>query len=396
MQSICVLIFIVIYMLYMSISTIGDVKVENDSEVDEIGQQLSSGEKKNTNPINPVASKQIEWITVLRAFACLAVIMIHVIGFSTKNVDSESLVNYGTLRKLFNEVLIQPFISFAVPCFIMISGFLLLDPKRDVTIKKLVKKIIRMLCVFFIFGFFYSLCFWNDLSELRFYNIHQYILESISSFFNNKASYYWNTYFWYIIVLIGLYVLTPILRKFVEHSDKPTIQFVLIALFITTSIIPDINFYFNLNFVSLSQVGKCVFLYLLGYYIPNYNFIKDKYIYIAGCIGLIGYLITAYFQVAEQQSVFMILESAMIIKLFSNNKIKIKSNKIINCISKYSFGIYLIHPFCLWILANFKIYFTAFPFIIGEFLFFAYALIVSLFISMVLYRVPLIKKIFKS
>ena len=380
----------------MNISEIGDVKVENGFEVDEIGQQSSSAEKKNTNTINPVKNKQIEWVTVLRAFACLAVIMIHVIGFSTKNVDSESLVNYGTLRKLFNEVLIQPFISFAVPCFIMISGFLLLDPKRDVTIKKLIKKIIRMLCVFFIFGFFYSLCSWCDLSGLHTNNILEYIFEALSYFFNEKASDYWNTYFWYIIVLIGLYVLTPILRKFVEHSDKPTVQFVLIALFITTSIIPDINFYFNLNFVSLSQVGKCVFLYLLGYYIPNNDFIKNKYIYLAGCIGFIGYLITAYFQVAEQQSVFMILESAMIIKLFSSNKIKIKLNKIISCISKYSFGIYLIHPFCLWFLANLKIYFTAFPFIIGEFLFFAYALIISLLISMVLYRVPLIKKLFKS
>ena len=254
MQSICVLIFLLLYMLYMNISEIGDVKVKNGFEVDEIGQQSSSAEKKNTNTINPVKNKQIEWVTVLRAFACLAVIMIHVIGFSTKNVDPESLVNYGTLRKLFNEVLIQPFISFAVPCFIMISGFLLLDPKRDVTIKKLIKKIIRMLCVFFIFGFFYSLCFWNDLSGLRLHNIHQYVFESISSFFNNKASNFWNTYFWYIIVLIGLYVLTPILRKFVEHSDKPTVQFVLIALFITTSIIPDINFYFNLNEITMDQL----------------------------------------------------------------------------------------------------------------------------------------------
>ena len=89
------------------------------------------------------------------------------------------------------------------------------------------------------------------------------------------------------------------------------------------------------------------------------------------------------------------MEAMMIIKLLSTNKIKIKTTKITNCISKYSLGIYIVHPFWLIILNSLKIYFTIFPLIIGEIVFFAYALIMSLLTSMILYRLPLIKKLFK-
>ena len=72
----------------------------------------------------------------------------------------------------------------------------------------------------------------------------------------------------------------------------------------------------------------------------------------------------------------------------------IKNNKIIECISKYSLPIYLVHPFWLNILnKGLGIYPDVLPDIIGEIVFFMYALILSLITSIILYKLPIIKKI---
>jgi len=229
---------------------------------------------------------------------------------------------------------------------------------------------------------------------------------SLKIFIYNLPKIFWKSFcnlilkfnayhLWYLCVLIGLYVITPILRIFIKHSNQKTVKFVLLMLFITTSLIPTLNNYFNLNIMNFTEVSSFVFMYLIGYFIVNTKYIKSTYIYWGGLIGFIVYIIACCFNVGDQLDVFMIMEAMMIIKFLSTNKIKIKTNKIINCVSKYSLGIYIVHPFWLIILNSLKIYFTIFPLIIGEIVFFAYALIMSLLTSMILYRLPLIKKLFK-
>jgi surface polysaccharide O-acyltransferase-like enzyme len=60
-------------------------------------------------------------------------------------------------RFILDEIIIQPLIRWAVPIFIMISGYLLLDPKKDITIKKIIKYINRMILILLTFGFFYCI-----------------------------------------------------------------------------------------------------------------------------------------------------------------------------------------------------------------------------------------------
>ena len=91
----------------------------------------------------------------------------------------------------------------------------------------------------------------------------------------------------------------------------------------------------------------------------------------------------------------MFLETMCIVKLFSMEKIKIKNNKFLKMISDYSLGIYIIHPFWLNIInKGLHIYPNAFPTLIGEFIFFIYALILSIISCWILYKMPFIKNIF--
>ena len=93
---------------------------------------------------------------------------------------------------------------------------------------------------------------------------------------------------------------------------------------------------------------------------------------------------------------FIAMWSIFIFYLFSNNTIKIKENKAINIIAKYSFGIYLVHTFWLNIInKGFKIYPDVLPVFIGEFAFWIITVGLSFISCVILYRLPLLRKILK-
>ena len=108
--------------------------------------------------------KKIEWITSLRAIACLAVVMIHVIEgwIKAENVKIINNIIYtggGVINRnrwLLDCVIFRTIIRFAVPCFIMITGCLLLNPKRNVTVDKIKIYLKRILLVLATFGFAFA------------------------------------------------------------------------------------------------------------------------------------------------------------------------------------------------------------------------------------------------
>ena len=369
---------------------------ENKSSNDAVEEPIVISDKaiKPIPELKGATNQKIEWIVVLRAIACMAVVMIHLIGSCSHKLEDTN--KFESVRKFIDLILLEPFIRFAVPCFIMISGCLLLDPKRKVTINKLIRYITRTILLYLFLLFFYVFISNLELENLRsIASFIKWVQSSLKLFITVLID---DTNFiiwlWYFPMLVGLYLLTPILRTFTEHANRQTIYFVLIALFITTCVIPTVNSYFNLNILNFSEFSSVVFLYLIGYFVVNTDLIKSSYIYIGGIIGFIGFSIATYFGVSDQLDMFIVLESMMIFKIFSSGKIRIKNNIIINSISKYSLGIYVVHMFWLSLLFSFEIDFTIFPMIIGEFIFWAYAMIMSLLTSMILYRLPLIKKLF--
>ena len=131
----------------------------------------------------------------------------------------------------------------------------------------------------------------------------------------------------------------------------------------------------------------------MGYYLSYNDYINKKYIYIGGVVGVIGHLLTLYhFNINSSDSLFVILESIFIFYIFRNGHIK--SNKIIEIVSNNSFCIYLVHPIYLNILTKvLKIYPNIMPFFVGEILFVVVVLSLSLLTSIVLHKIPFIKKI---
>lgn len=330
---------------------------------------------------------KIEWIVNLRAFACMAVVLLHASEMWINSIAK--FLSLSTPRQFLYKMIIPMLTRFAVPTFIMISGCLLLNPKREVDIEKIKKYILKMLCLLGTFGF--AFCIIENIFNFGMSDMVRVIYKSIFDLLQAKS---WG-HMWYLYMLIGLYILTPILRKFVEHTDDASAKFTLGMLFLVSAVIPTINGIFGLSLTTFYlNMFVYIFLFLMGYYIVHTNVITDKTIYIGGAIGIIGHVVLSYFVKSFSMNVFILLEAMLIVKLFSSGKIKIRNNWFTNCISKYSLGIYVVHAF--WVNLAFKgfgIYPTVLPIGIGEIVFFAYVLIASLVTSMFLYKMPIVKKL---
>lgn len=157
------------------------------------------------------AVKQL-WIEELRIFAALAVVLLHVA--STK-VKSSALLYEDFYIWLSAYHMIT---RFAVNCFVMITGALLLRKEKQLTISQLWKKYIPKVLILF--------AIWSAV----------YIAVNLlkSQMQGNTVSFHgvWKTFLyghyhmWYLYMLVGLYMITPILREVVKN--KTLVEYVLI------------------------------------------------------------------------------------------------------------------------------------------------------------------------
>ncbi|MCP2037680.1 acyltransferase family protein [Chryseobacterium sp. HSC-36S06] len=309
----------------------------------------------------------IYWIDSLRVFATIAVIVLHVAAPIVYQFGSIS----GTVWWIGN--IIDSSVRFCVPIFLMISGVLLLSKDYSSIRGYLKKRVLRI---------FYPFLFWSIiylLKDILYYsymgsmNIHK-IDELIKNGVISGVSYH----FWYIYLIIGLYLVFPLLSKWIKNSTKREIEYFLtlwfITLFITfpfiSSFIPKINIIYFSGFIGFP---------ILGYYLNNYdiNSNNKKIVYfllivISITITAIGTFILSNFKNKFIDWFYNYLTPNVTIvsiciflyfKEFVNPNEKI--NSIIRFFSKYSYGIYLVHILVLWSIQKIGLYYNFINPIIG-------------------------------
>lgn len=289
-------------------------------------------------------------LDILRLLAILCVITIHVCAGPMKVLPSKSF-DYIVINNLF------AMITWCVPIFVMISGGFFLNPKREITINKLFTKHIKHFVVAFLF--------WTII-----YQIYYYVSATATgnSVFNLKGFIYEGIlgayHMWYLYMLAGLYIMTPILRKITE-SKSITEYFLIIFLFFSVLQNYGVSIPIIGEFVS-AVLGKIylpigityIGYFILGYYIKSYTIpCKIEYaLYISAVLLLIFnclvFSIPALKSISEIWSVKylmpnIIIESVGIYTFFVKKVSKIKfserSVKIFSKLTEYGFGVYLVH-----------------------------------------------------
>ena len=274
----------------------------------------------------------------IRVIACIAIILLHTLFAS--NVYFEKTMTHSDLlwSKLFENI-----IMWAVPCFLMITGALLLDPKRDVTGEKIKKYTLRMIVPLFIF----TLVF--EAVDVHFGLEENVISGWIYRLFTGQS---W-AHMWYLYLMIGLYLMMPFYRMITKSaSDRQIWQLIgIIVLFVSVLPLCEV-FGQSTGFYIPTSVIYPAYLFI-GYELYNRPMdMKKAALLFAGCTLAICAL-TFYEYSAkdvvyenidhlfEYSSILVIGQSAGIFALL--NSMDYRGNRIVSALDGCGFGIYLIH-----------------------------------------------------
>lgn len=103
-----------------------------------------------------------------------------------------------------------------VPLFVMITGALWLDENRSFFIKDFFKKyVLKFACLLIVWSVIYAF-FYMSLEKVSFW---EYVLT-----FKGTD----NPHLWYLYMLLGVYLTTPVLRLFVKKENAPYILYMIV------------------------------------------------------------------------------------------------------------------------------------------------------------------------
>lgn len=286
------------------------------------------------------------WLDNLRVFATISVIFLHVAAPFVTKFGKISNADWWWANVFDGSV------RFCVPVFVMLTGALLLP--RPHTLKAYLKNRLVRIVIPFLFWTAIYIC--NSIYQ----NPNQYNFKFILGKLINGAAYH----LWYIYMIIGIYLIIPIISTWVRKaSEKEILYFLtlwLISILATQPIISNYTPDFNLKYFS-GFIGYLV----LGYYLSVRNFENIKKIkFVSFLIFVIGIAITivgTYF-LSNQKGKFtvdlytyfslnIVIAAVGIFLFFKQFKLK---NKLIlkfrNFINRNSFGIYFVHVLVLYYL----------------------------------------------
>lgn len=223
----------------------------------------------DTNPQPAISAtkpkEKLEYVVVIRALAMIIVIAEHVIYPQIELFTSITLSDWWIASFMY---LIGKTGS---PLFTMISGLLLLHPsKADQPVGVFFKK--RLVKVFIPFAAWTGIylayrIYWNG--ENLQWDAIKYLLISGPVY----------GHLWFLQMIIGLYLVTPILRVYIKGASRSNLTYFLIVWYCMTSLFPVIERMIDVRigiylYVATGYVG----FFVLGIYLRDIT-LKGKYLH---------------------------------------------------------------------------------------------------------------------
>lgn len=321
----------------------------------------------------------VGWIDALRVIACLMVVFSHCCDPFVAHFDANREM---FLTGVFSGSLVRP----CVPLFAMMTAVLLLPIKSGTTINQFYQKRIGRIITPLVFwsialplmAFFYFTVVSPNTPNPQL-SVSDYttgtLLQRLYTFvFNFNFD---TTPLWYLYMLIGLYIIMPILSSWLVQATQKEIK-TLLYIWGITLVLPYVKMVAPLlgytgNYGHMGLFGECdwnvygTFYYISGfigylilaYYLKNYplNWSWKKMAFICIPMFAVGYAITsvgyvitnayfpgnyAYLEILwyfAGINVFMMTFPVFI----AIQKLNTRSRKCLSYAAKLTFGIYLCH-----------------------------------------------------
>ena len=191
----------------------------------------------------------------LRVFATCAVILLHTV---TGVTDATDMNLYPGEKRVF--LAVMDLVCWSVPVFLVISGYLFLNPERRIGMGKMLTKYCRRIALaLLLFGVPYG-CLELIAAE-RTFRLGM-LREAFLGVLRGKS---WS-HMWYLYLILLLYLLTPLMKRALKSVPRWAVYGTELVLFLGCSVLPYLYELFGwTDGPALPGDGIYFFYYICGY-----------------------------------------------------------------------------------------------------------------------------------
>ena len=215
---------------------------------------------------NGLSGPRKQFLDVLRVLATCAVVLMHVLTGATDVTDASIMPEYRSLL-----LSVMDLVTWCVPIFLMISGYLFLNPERTLTYPVMIKKYCRRIALaILLFGVPYA------ASELVVAERTFRVMMIPEALKMTLTGHTWS-HMWYLYLILFLYLITPLLKKVLRVLPVWGVAAVMAVIFLGSSVAPFLNKVLDVNSIPVLPDGGVYFLYYLcGYLFAVREVCVDK------------------------------------------------------------------------------------------------------------------------
>ncbi len=292
-----------------------------------------------------------------------------------------------------------------VPLFVLVSGSLLLDPQRNETLpvffrKRFVKVLIPLL------GWSVIYIAWRIIYEGDSFTLQQAFLAVIE----NTVAYH----FWFLYMILGLYLVVPLLRIFTRTAEEKDYKYFIITWFIAVCLPPFLARFFG---ITLADFWVIV-IGFSGYFVGGYFLSHAKFSLRATRWALVIYSISLlvtilgtylllrqngqydsyFYEYLSPNVILMSLSAYFLLRWLPYERIYQRMpglGRLVALLCATSFGVYMVHVLLLAVLKGGRLGFVlsgaSIGLGVGIFLTFLVVMPLSIGIVTLMQRIPILK-----
>ena len=202
--------------------------------------------------------QRLPYADAARALAISLIVILHI---------AASLVDKGYAAGKLNwwvANLVDSVARIGVPLFVLVSGALLLNPHRDESLpiffrKRFIKVLIPLL------GWSVIYIAWRIYYEGDSFTLQQ----AVRAIIENTVAYH----FWFLYMILGLYLVVPVLRVFTRTASEKDYKYYLIIWMIAVCLPPLLAKVFEINLADF----WVIVIGFSGYFVAGYFFSQVSY-----------------------------------------------------------------------------------------------------------------------
>lgn len=326
----------------------------------------------------------------LRIVATCAVVLLHTV---TGVMDATDMSTYPMEKTLF--LVLLDWLTWCVPVFVLISGYLFLNPDREISFKRMLTKYCRrIILALFLFGVPYA-CM--ELVMTGYPITVKMVAKAVLMVCTGKS---W-AHMWYLYMILALYLLTPFLKWTLQRLPQWALYGILDFLVLGSSMFPFLNKLIGREQLPvLPDGGIYLFYYLCGYlFAVSEKKERDvkwsaRFPVIFGLFaGMMCSRLWGDYSVQMAYNYPFTVAVSLLLMQFAYGRESVKEWPAVTEVSRLCFGIYLVHPVFLNVLYKvFGISLLDFPIWLSLPGVFLTVLLLSGSVAWVMYQIPLLRK----